>query len=54
MCFVLIKDNIVLFQESIPNQEFLVSIHFCWVAFQEFKLKIEHMNLTALSLKVGN
>ena len=52
----------VFLQGSIPNQdyarnptssEFLVSIHFGWVPFQEFKLRIEHMNLTVLSLKVG-
>ena len=38
----------------IPNSsEFLVLIHFCWIPFQELKLRIEHMNLTALGQSVG-
>ena len=48
----------VFLQGSIPNQdftkgpnssEFLVSSYFCWVPFRDFKLRIEHMNLTAES-----
>ena len=38
---------------SINSSEFLVSIHLDWVPFQEFKLRIENTNLTALSLSVG-
>ena len=42
MCFVFNEGNF-FFQGSIP----ITSIHFCMFPLQEFKLRIEHMNLAA-------
>ena len=41
------------FTRSPNSSEFFVSIHLCWLPFQELKLRIEHMNLTALRQSVG-
>ena len=37
------------FTRSPNSSEILVSIHFSLVTFQQFKLRIKHMNLTVLS-----
>ena len=62
MCFVFKKDNNLIFlQRAIPNHDFtepqtLLSSFLNTLLldyFQEFKLRIEHTNQTALSLSVG-